>query len=568
MIKIENDVFYVSAGEACYIVKTDGVALLHVYYGKRVEPEDDLASLGGEYKPEFAISSVTRGGKKITPRFEFAGAEVLQDKPFFGPTLDGQKTLKVSLIDKDNKLALDSYYTPYPRGGFSRRVVIKNDGDGAVKIGEVKLTVPLEFKHVVTVGAGGSIDTDSESRAMKNYAAVTACNADENAGETYAFLNPFCDGEVTAERGNSSVVCSDGGGTIEPDGIYYSPELLTVYADTGISGSARVFHDILRECMYDGGAGRIRTVLFLPDCDEQKATAAALSAYELGCDVIAFDGGRYSHAALARISAECKRVGIGLGVRLSAEINGDSAFYDGAYCMKKDGGYRVNLTAGSADKLVGAIGRAVESHDLKYVMLDLPKIGPSPSLARAIYSVKHELKKSFPELKVEWGLSTGDMHLGFAACYPGVAVRTVVKPLPQDGFKLRFDCATIGELGYEFNPTESDDGLKRAVRAQILSYQDDAPTVMNGDLYHERFDGGYYMSSVSKDKSRAYAVCVVNKSGGRVMLVGLDEHNLYNVRETGKTYSGAALAHYGLTLPATDKKSSFVIHLRQVADYE
>ena len=199
----------------------------------------------------------------------------------------------------------------------------------------------------------------------------------------------------------------------------------------------------------------------------------------------------------------------------------------------------------------------------------MPKIGPSPSLARAIYFIKDELKKSLPELKVEWGLSIGDMHRGFAACYPGVAVRTVVNPLPTEGFKLRFDCATMGGLGYQFDPAMLDDGLKRAVRAQILSYQDDATAVMDGDLYHKRFGGGYYMMSVSKDKSRAYAVCVVNKSDSeRVKLVGLDEHNLYNVRETGKTYSGAALAHYGLPLPATDKKSSFVIHLRQVADYE
>ena len=565
MIKIENDVFYMSAGETCYIIKTDGKTLTHVYYGKRVEPEDDLASLGGE-SAEFIIGTVLRGGKKITPQFEFVGAEELLDKPIFGPTLTGGKTLKLRFIDKADKLALECFYTPYPRGGYARRIVIKNAGDTAVKLCEVKQTVPLEIAHVVTVGGGGSIDADSKDRAMKNYAAVTAYNADENVGEVYGFLSSFYDGEIAVDREQSIVSCMDGGVTIEPNGVYGSPELLTVYADTGLCGSAHVFHDILRESMYDGQGGRIRTVLFLPSCDEQNAVTAAHEAYELGCDVIAVDGG-LSRSALARISDECKRVGISLGVRLSCEINSDSAFYDSAYCKKADGGYLLDLSVKSADRLIAAIGRAVGNYDLKYVMIDLPKIGPSPSLARAIYLIKDELKKSFPELKVEWGLSSGG-HRGFSACYPGVAVRTVVNPLPQSGFKLRFDCATMGELGYEFNPTDLDDGIKRAVRAQIISYQDDAPTVMDGDLYHKRFDGGYYMMAVSKDKSRAYAVCVVNKSSGRVKLIGLDEHNLYNVRETGKTYSGAALAHFGLPLPATEQTTSFVIHLRQVADYE
>ncbi len=566
MIKIENDVFYMSAGETCYIIKTDGKTLTHVYYGKRVEPEDDLASLCGD-SAEFIIGSVSRGGKKITPQFEFVGAEELLDKPICGPTLAGGKTLKLGFIDQANMIALDCFYTPYPRGGFSRRIVIKNEGDTAIRLGEVKQTVPLEIARVVTVGVGGSIDSDSNERAMKNYAAVTAYNADETAGEVYGFLNPFYDGEVAVDRERSIAACLDSGVAIEPNGVYRSPELLAVYADTGLCGSAHVFHDILRENMYDGQGGRIRTVLFLPNCDEKNAAAAAHEAYELGCDVIAVDGG-LSHAALARISDECKRVGISLGVRLSREINGDGAFFDNAYCKESDGGYLLDLSVKSADKLIAAIGRAVENYDLKYVMLDLPKIGPSPSLARAIYLIKDELKKTFPEMNAEWGLSVGDMHRGFAACYPGVAVRTVVNPLPQSGLKLRFDCATMGELGYEFNPTELDDGIKRAVRAQILSYQDDAPTVMDGDLYHKRFGGGYYMMSVSKDKSRAYAVCVVNKSSGRVKLIGLDEHNLYNVRETGKTYSGAALAHFGLPLPSTEQKTSFVIHLRQVADYE
>ncbi|MDE7107660.1 MAG: GH36 C-terminal domain-containing protein, partial [Clostridiales bacterium] len=120
-----------------------------------------------------------------------------------------------------------------------------------------------------------------------------------------------------------------------------------------------------------------------------------------------------------------------------------------------------------------------------------------------------------------------------------------------------FDVASLGALGYEFNPMELSDGIKRAVRAQILSYQDDARCVLRGDLY---CNDGCRMA-VRKDKSRAYAVCA--SKGERVKFIGLDEHNLYHVRELNKTFSGAALIHCGIALG----EGTHVFHILQVADW-
>ena len=77
------------------------------------------------------------------------------------------------------------------------------------------------------------------------------------------------------------------------------------------------------------------------------------------------------------------------------------------------------------------------------------------------------------------------------------------------------------------------------------------------------------MLVASKDKSKAYAVCVNAGGRARVKLRGLDERNLYHVRELGKIYSGAALVGYGIPLPeGAGKNTSFAFHLGQVADYE
>ncbi|MDE7108065.1 MAG: hypothetical protein K2O39_07060, partial [Clostridiales bacterium] len=122
MIKIDNDICYISAGEVCYIFKiADGVPM-HVYFGKRVEPEDDLAALGlGGNVKELCVQAV-EGGKKKDVDFTVTDAWIMTDD-------DGNnKSLVAELCAVNAKLKATMYYTPHPRGGIYRRVTIKHEG--------------------------------------------------------------------------------------------------------------------------------------------------------------------------------------------------------------------------------------------------------------------------------------------------------------------------------------------------------------------------------------------------------------------------------------------------------
>lgn len=565
MIKTDNDVFYLSAGEACYIFGAKGGTPKTLYFGKRIEYEDDIAALGySAFGDELEVKSAYRDGKPIKVVLDFCDARILNAKPCDGATLDGGKTLAVTLRDKKNMLSAVLYYTAYPRGGFTRSATVTNEGCGTVKA-ELALAVSLGgVFSAVTVNADGNIDISGSGEScgtgIYNYAALSA----NDGADAYAVMCPFADGRVTAACGNGAkIFCGNGTAEIPAGGQYRTAELLAVYSDNGLDGTSRVFHDILREHMRgNASARRSHTVLFFPHGDKSAACAAARSACEMGFDVLAVNAGDYTAAELKAVAAACKSEGLEFGLRINLSgIKQNSALCRAEY--KENGGYcRVDFSDPSA---AAAFASAVEKEtlvaDAKYVVFDTANALDIPT-ARTVFGIHKKLNES-SDIKCEWGIVQGGMPNALSLCYPLCMLRNAVGLSPADAFKTRFDCATFGLLSYEFDPAVPDDNIKTAVRAQILSYQDDAPIVTGGDLYRPNT---MCRIAVTKDKSKAYAVCLTDGNSERVRFLGLDERNLYRVRELDKIFSGAALVRCGIVLPS-DAKGTAVFHFRQVADY-
>lgn len=566
MIRIEENKLYMTAGETCYVVKIDGKALKTAHFGKRVEPEDDLDALFG--LPDTLESRFSIDGKTVA--FEYKHANVMPQKPMLGMGLAGGKTLQVTTVS--GNITADIYYTPYPRGGFSRRVVVTNNGKKSITVSglnSLRLRGETEFAFV---SSDGKTEKAREvecslSRGMNSFLAAT----DEDGG-AYGFMCVYGDGVISGRShdGVTQVDCVGYGETVLQSGeSYVSPEILAVYSDNGIGGMSRVLHDVLRESAGSERYGeRKPIVLFCPTLPGGKLVKAAGEAPKLGCDVFAVDMGEISGAALTEISAACKAAGIKLGVKLSPfNINKTSAVFNDK-CVKAAGGvYSADLSsAEGAAALYSALKTAIVQNDIEYVMFDVP-CGGMQEYAHGMHDVRYALTQNFPELILEWCIVPNKLQRGRLLCYPPCMTRFAVVPSDDGTLKASFDSATVGCLSYMLDPLSLTPDMVRAVRAQVFSYQDDAPLVMKGDLYvlnSSRGDACYM--SVKKDKSCAYLVCErVSDGNAFVKLKGLDEHNLYAVREKGATFSGAALVSCGIPLPDAQTCS---LHIRQVADYE
>lgn len=568
MIKIENDKIYMTAGDACYVMGIREGKLYADHFGKRIELEDDVVALCGGGTPEFA-PTVTAGGKKL--EFEYAGASVLDVKPHRASALDGGKTLVVKFRAK-NVLGVSAelYCTPYARGGFTKRAVVVNNSGGDIAVGVANsLRFAKNGKLLYVTGDGDIAKTDeldgTAPRSVDNFIAASA------DGGVYGFLSVYGDGLLTAKNSADGlrVDCAECDGvTVASGDSYMTPEVLAVFSDNGTGGMSRIFHDILREA--PGGKflkERRPIVLFCPPVPESKIQGAVKAAGELGVDVFALDIGVTSAKSLAVLVAECKEAGLKPGVKLDPfRISGKSAVF-GKTCVKTESGYSCDLASDASIKeLLELLEKAVKECGIEYLMIDLPR-GGIQEFARGVYTVRHELRSAFgDELAVEWGIVSDKLRLGRLLCYPPCMMRTAVEL--GGGLKTAFDKASVGCLCYYIDPTALSDDVKRAVRAQIFSYQDDAPTVVYGDIYKLASTAGdVCIMSVTKDKSKAYVVCErKNKEKpARVKLAGLDEHNIYRVRELNKTFSGAALIYCGVPLLNAD---TVCLHIRQVADFE
>ncbi|MCH5155623.1 MAG: GH36 C-terminal domain-containing protein [Clostridiales bacterium] len=547
MIKVENDIFYLSAGETCYVFGLENGVPVHIYFGKRIEPEDDVRALetyGANKIAELTVQAVGSDGKKKDIDFVFDGAKVIEQD---------DKTLIVTLVSKKHGLKAHMHYTPHARGGISRYVVMESDG-GAIELCSIKQSVGYGNDCKIVVADG----YNNVTKDAGYFATATSDGLSEQNGDAYGFLCPAADGTVAAI--GEAVSCDIVGTVAIEKGQIACPELLCVYSDNGMGGMTRIFHDILRESA-EALFERSPTALFLPRQPQDKAISAVKTAVGMGFGMVAVDGGEYTHSAIQALAETCREQAITLGLRINSEvIYKDSALFTAA-CKKSgaDGVYKY----GTKDTLAlfTAVCGIIAQNVIRYVTIDAPGAIFRAQAAHGMFMLSDRLTKEFSGLRVDFGIKS-DKVKEFTFCYPLACVRNIISPLPSENFKQRFDCATMGTLGYEL-PEDISDGIKRAVRAQIFSYQDDALSVIRGDVYRQHDDGGAFRMAVSKDKSRAYAVCEC-KDKMRVKLVGLDEHNLYHVRELNKTFSGAALIHCGIPLNAA---GTYVFHILQVADF-
>ena len=530
MIKIDNDICYISAGEVCYIFTiADGVPM-HVYFGKRVEPEDDLAALGlGGNVKELCVQAIVDGKKKDVD-FTVTEAWIMTDD-------DGNnKSLVVDLCGVNAKLKATMYYTPHPRGGIYRRVTIKHEGSEELKLALVRQSVGCNVQNA----------------DCKPDGFFALCGGDN--GDAYGFLCPNGDGNVNVKQGTVTCDTTEAVTLYDINDDVECHELLCVYSDMGRGGVSRVFHDILREDNSD--VSERAAVLFLPKMEWKEIVAAVKAAGELGFGVVALDGGMHTRDEISALSVACSENGLIAGLRINRECIQETSALRTNICKASDGIYKYDNSDKHTAMLYHAVRYSLSNYDIKYVMIDAPKNATSSDVARGMFALKNMIKNEFDGIRVDIGLQPNEVK-AFTLYYPLWFIRNIVNLDPPENFKTRFDVASLGALGYELNPLELSDGIKRAVRAQILSYQDDARCVLRGDVYS---NGGCSMV-VNKDKSRAYAVCA--SKGERIKLFGLDEHNLYHVRELNKTFSGAALIHCGIAV----SEGTSVFHILQVADY-
>lgn len=537
MIKAENDIYYMTAGEACYIIKQTDGGLARLFFGKRVEAEDDLTTLGMEKTAvaETPVITATVNGAPRTAALKVIGSEILAEKPTDGAVPIGGKTLRINLSDAKLKLNVTATYTPYSRGGVLRSFVIENTG---------KDQITLDWSIVLRACSADCaiVTTEGEALAIQkpcSFAAV-ASGCTETHGEAYGFLNVHGDDDICLNKteNGTKLCCNERGVVLNKGESYRSPDILCVYSDGGLGKMSRIFHDVLRDNRVLGmRAERAPVVLFAPVPTATNITESVREASELGCDVFAVDGGKISQEELKALSEACKTVGIKLGLKITSKTKQDS------------------------DELLSKLTELVQTFDVEYIIMDGALVG-----VRSIFGA---LSEKFPELFIELdgGKEAGREQTLYT---PPGAIRTIVEISGDGSFKSRFDRATFGRLGYAFDPLEVNSDVKRAVRAQILSYQDDAALILGGDLYRVRSSNGdKCMIAVSKDKSGAYAVCEIKgNSAAAVRLGGLDEHNIYHVRELGKSFSGAALCACGVPLPPSVEQKTVTMHIRQVADYE
>ncbi|MCH5162402.1 MAG: alpha-galactosidase [Clostridiales bacterium] len=518
MIKIYGNTYYMTCGEACYIAKADG-ELMHVCFGKRIEPEDDASLLGGSATSAYKEVddddiAVYRGNKRITPRFVVGGAEIVEKTAVSVlPTLRGEETLKVTATDEAEGLELTLFYTPYIRGGVARRAVLKNVSDKSV-------TLKRLSSGGAATGGGKKLDLSDGLTVVKTTVGVYGIFT-LFAGDTRTSVS---DGRLSS----GAEICAT---ELKSGESFFTPETLLVYSDNGAHGVVRAYHDIIRE--YGVSESRLLKrrpiVVYAPfDGGAEKNRKRMEAVAATGADTVVFD--------------------VSCGVKKAKELK---AAADGV-------GIKIGIKCGVShyDELLSV----VDACGAEYVELDCEglKTYDDAAIAHALYL---SLKDNYPDVEIDFAGSKSEggafdrLKRVSLSPIPPCAARYVVDSEAMP-LKTAFDVASFGGLGYRFDPLELGEGARRAVRAQILSYQDDAETVKLGDVYD--IVGGIMV--VGKDKAKAYAATT-----GEARFYGLDEHNLYHVREIGKTFSGVALAYYGFS---ADGGETVTYHIRQVADYE
>lgn len=486
MIVTNGKRYFITCGESCMVLDSSDGVLRLLYFGYRVEPEDDLSALVNG-APEFI--KIKTGGKLEKTEVKSA---VTVKADALERLSEPQKSLLFTVEAAGAEFEL--LLTPYERGGIAVSLACKSPSlkaDAELKIAHEPVSIVAECGGAPFYAFG----TESETR-----------------GDAYGAI--IIDGKK-AQNGGVIIGAQKDGRVLRA---------LFVHSERGLGGMTRIFHDIIREITpeipqavtVDSGLG----------LDNVKTTVE--NACKLGADTLIFNGDGVRQTEIKAAAELCAERGMRLGLRVSAKDIDECAKLGATYFVTSD------ITPPRHDCTIERTAA-----DAFFLPFGLQTTGN----ARADFERLYELSLFVPP----WGMT----------CY--------IKPSGEP-LKTQFDCAGGARLGYALNPNVLTEELTRAVRAQIFAYQDDARLIKNSDVYRLQSDDKIMLMTVSKDKSKARAAVYVKSGGGSIKFFGLDEHNLYRVREIGKIFSGSALVRLGI--PAPSEPCSYCYHLQQVADYE
>lgn len=127
----------------------------------------------------------------------------------------------------------------------------------------------------------------------------------------------------------------------------------------------------------------------------------------------------------------------------------------------------------------------------------------------------------------------------------------------ETSLDFRYQVASSGMLGYEFDLTKMSNDELDVLKEQIIDYRKYQDILVNGELYRilDPLVSRYYsFMSVLKDKSKAvvkiiqrYGFC--NQKDLIVKLKGLDENKLYYNSLTNQTLTGRCYMNAGIKIP-------------------
>ena len=172
------------------------------------------------------------------------------------------------------------------------------------------------------------------------------------------------------------------------------------------------------------------------------------------------------------------------------------------------------------------------------------------------------------------------IQYGTSFAYPVCTMGAHVSVCPNKKTKrtvpweTRAVTAMHGTFGYELDPAKMSEQEIAACAEYTAFYKKHRELIANGDYYRlsSPYDDSIFTAwqFVSKDKSESLVFAVTQDisildQNCYIHLRGLESDHFYRIKQTGRTLSGAALAHIGILLPHTRPQySAFVFELKKI----